>query len=139
MTEQAARLPGPCRECGGVGTEWLVQSTNNGCLSWEVEWDCDTCGISHDSGEGWAPSRVRNAILEQHGPHCLKLVDVTAHGGTLLKSFRVAFGTSIQEAKRLSDELKRSGFEGTLVETTLLSELLEKNGISSVTQPGRCS
>jgi hypothetical protein len=82
---------------------------------------------------------VRNAILEQHGPHCLKLVDVAAHGGTLLKSFRAAFGTAIQEAKSLSDELKRSDFEGTLVETALLSDLLEKFGISNVTQPGLSS
>ncbi len=139
MTEQAARLPGPCQECGGTGTEWLVQSAKDGRLGWEVEWDCATCGISHDSGEGWPPPRVRNAILGQHGPHCLKLVDPAAHGGVILKSFRSAFGTSIQEAKIMADELKQRGYEGTLVEASLLSELLDKSGIFSVTRSGHCS
>lgn len=131
MSEQAAKLSGPCQECGDPCTGWAVQLTRNGRLRWEIEWACDACGISHHGAWGAAPDEVRGTILAQHGPRCLRLVDGANRPGAILKAFRSAFDLSIREVQASAHKLKQCGYEGTYVETQLLSQLLREGGISS--------
>lgn len=138
MSEQAAKLSGPCDGCGGPCTGWAVQLTKGGRLRWEVEWACDACGISHHGAWGTAPVEVRSEILAQHGPYCVKLTDREYRGGGILKAFRGVFDLSIREAQESSQKLKQRGYEGTYVEAHFLSELLRKEGVLNEVSPGAC-
>jgi hypothetical protein len=138
MTEQAARLSSPCPGCGKPCTGWAVQLTRRGRLRWELEWACDECGISHEGGWGPAPAEIREVILAQHGPYCLDLADSAARSGRILKAFRAALDISIREAQEFANKLQSGGYEGTFVETQLVSDLLQRDGIPSVVHPGPC-
>jgi hypothetical protein len=85
MTEQAARLTGPCEGCGRPGAGWAAQLVRGGRLRWETEWACDACGIAHDGGRGPSPALVREAIVERHGLHCLRPGDDEVRGAHVLK------------------------------------------------------
>ncbi|GKQ37236.1 hypothetical protein [Streptomyces sp. A012304] len=124
MTEQAARLSGACEGCGRPGVGWAVQLVMGGRLRWETEWACDVCGIAHDGGWGPSPAHVREAIVGQHGLHRLRPRDDEVRGAGVLKAFRDAFGLSLREAREAADSLRAGGYEGTYVETRLLSDLL---------------
>lgn len=110
----------------------------SGRLRWEIEWACDACGISHHGAWGAAPAEVRSKILAQHGPYCVRLVDGEHGGGGILKAFRGAFSLSIQESRESALKLKQCGYQGTYVETLLLSQLLQGEGIHSEVLPGAC-
>ena len=138
MSEQAAKLSGPCQKCGDPCRGWAVQLTRNGRLRWEIEWACDACGISHHGAWGAAPDEVRGSILAQHGPYCLRLVDSADRAGVILKAFRSAFDLSIREAHASAHKLKQCGYEGTYMEAQLLSDLLRLGGISCEVAPGAC-
>ena len=138
MSEQAAKLSSPCQECGEACVGWAVQLIKNGRLRWEIEWACDTCGISHGGGWGWAPEDVRARILEQHGSHCVRLTGDRRTGGKILKVFRDAFNVSIQKSTEMARQLRQRGYDGTYVEVDFISELLRIEGISSEIFPGPC-
>lgn len=138
MSEQAAKLSGSCEGCGDLCTGWAVQLTKGGRLRWEIEWACDTCGISHHGAWGQAPIEVRSEILAQHGPYCLKLADGDYRGGSVLKAFRGAFDLSIREAQDSAQKLKECGYEGTYVELHLLADLLKDGGVRAEVLPGGC-
>ena len=140
MSEQAAQLSDTCQSCGVLCTGWAVQLTREGRLRWEVEWECDACGtISHEGKWGSAPPEVRNVILAQHGYHCLQLADRESRGGAILKAFRDAFDLTIRQAQESASKLKKTGYEGTYVETLFLSELLQGGGVATVLRPGSCA
>ncbi|MEU2284302.1 hypothetical protein ABZ614_20575 [Streptomyces sp. NPDC013178] len=139
MTQQAARLSDPCQGCGRPCTGWAVQLVKGSRLRWETEWACDECGISHDGGWGPSPADVREAMVAQHGLRCLRLADDEARGGGILKAFRNAFGLSLRESQEATGSLRERGYEATHVETHLLSDLLRKEGISSVVHSGACT
>ena len=138
MSEQAAKLAGPCPGCGSAGTGWAVQLTRDGRLRWEVEWACDACGIAHDGGWGAAPAEVRGQILAQHGPCCVRLTGEENRGAAVMKALRRAFDLSVPQAQEAARRLKQSGHQGTYVEVRFLAELMRSEGIRYEVLPGAC-
>ncbi|WP_037960933.1 hypothetical protein [Streptomyces sp. PRh5] len=109
-----------------------MQLIKEGRLRWELEWACDNCGVSHDGDWGVAPDEVRRPILAEHGYRRLRAEGPISSGGKVLRAFRNAFGVSIGEAKQSAKELtEEEGYRGTLVEVSLLAELLGASGIAT--------
>ncbi|WP_063728104.1 hypothetical protein [Streptomyces sp. RTd22] len=132
MIEQAAGLIEPCGDCGRPSEGWAVQLVKEGRLRWELEWPCDDCGVSHDGDWGAAPDEVRRPILAEYGYRCLRVEGPISSGGKILRAFRNAFGASIGEAKQSAKEFaEEEGYRGTLVEVSLLAELLRASGIAT--------
>lgn len=133
VSKQAARLAGSCQTCGSPCDGWAVQLTRDNRLRWELEWECGACGtVSHDGDWGPAPDEVRGALLSQHGRYRLRLEDSESRGGGILKVFRQVFNSSLGESQEYASMLRRCGYEGTLVEIELLSDLLRREGVPSV-------
>lgn len=131
MTEQAARLTGACSNCREPCEGWAVQLIRDGRLRWELEWACDTCGNWHDAGWGPAPDAVRTPLLTEHGTYRVLLEGPERPGGKILKAFRDAFGSSVKQAQEDAKELSHRGYQGTLMEVTLIAELLTEYGVST--------
>ncbi|BCJ70293.1 hypothetical protein GCM10009779_35530 [Polymorphospora rubra] len=114
-----------------------MQLVRDNRLRWELDWNCGACGtVSCDRGSGPAPSELREELLSQHGRHRLRLENSESRGGAILRVFRQVFDSSLAESRESADRLRRHGFEGTLVETELLSELLWQQGVRSSVVPG---
>ncbi|MFF7892602.1 hypothetical protein ACFZDI_12030 [Streptomyces sp. NPDC007907] len=111
-----------------------MQLIREGRLRWELEWACDTCGNWHDAGWGPAPDAVRTPLLAEHGTYRILLEGPERPSGKILKAFRDAFGSSVKQAQEDAKELRHRGYQGTLVEVTLIAELLTESGVSTAIQ-----
>lgn len=133
MSEQAARLSGKCQTCGSPCDGWGVQLTRDNRPCWELTWDCDVCGTVSDDGDwGPAPAELRKELLLQHGGYCLRLREGNSGGAKILLVFRQVFNSNFKDAQEFRSKLRGCGYEGTFVETDLLSNRLQQEGIITV-------
>ncbi|GIH07621.1 hypothetical protein Rhe02_56880 [Rhizocola hellebori] len=109
-----------------------MQLIRDNRIRWESEWNCSACGIVSDDGDwGPAPAELRDQLLIQNGPYCLRLVDNDSVSGGVLKTFRQVYNGSIKDALESANQLRQDGYLGTYVETNLLSVLLRQEGVLS--------
>ncbi|MFF1692263.1 hypothetical protein ACFVXC_01380 [Streptomyces sp. NPDC058257] len=123
MIEQAVKFDAGCSNCERACEGWVVQIAEKGKLRWETELACNECGIEHDGDWGPAPESIRQRLIAAHGASRVCVSDVVP-GGKILKTFRDIFALSIQEAKRAAGDLTTGGWQGTKVETSLITEIL---------------
>ncbi|WP_329306114.1 hypothetical protein OG322_05330 [Streptomyces sp. NBC_01260] len=129
MIEQSVEFMQECTTCNHPCEGWMTQFIKQQKLHWAVEWSCSDCGIeAHDEESGVAPDYIRQALLSEHGSACIVSKSVNKRGRSL-KVFRDVFELPIQGAKNYSAQLSTTGWRGTYVEVSLLSELLESAGI----------
>lgn len=130
MRQQAAAYETTCTNCHQQCKGWAVQLISESKLRWELDWSCDHCGIEADGGDwGPAPEDVRNRLIAEHGTDCIRGSDSEKRMGKILKAFRDAFGGSMQEAKKSATEFTTTGWRGTHIEATLVTDFLRNSGV----------
>ncbi|MEU8527721.1 hypothetical protein AB0C77_19335 [Streptomyces sp. NPDC048629] len=125
-----------CDACGGVLTLDAGQFIERGRLRWGTEGNCQSCPVAwcERDGGGATPEDIRQALLAEHGPARLRLVDPGLSMVPVLRALREVHGLSLAQARATSYELKTNGVLGTLVEMELMAARLRHRSVGVVVE-----
>jgi hypothetical protein len=126
MLTQGVKITTPCEACGGVLIRDTGQFIDRGRLWWGTEGTCQTCPVAwceQDSG-GAAPEGIRQALLTEHGPARLRLIEPEASRVAVLRVLREVHELSLAQVRAMAQELRTTGLVGTLVEMELMAARL---------------
>ncbi|MGW2050322.1 hypothetical protein ACWCPF_34885 [Streptomyces sp. NPDC001858] len=132
MITQGVKITTPCEACGGMLTCDTGQFIDRGRLWWGTEGTCQTCPAAwceQDSG-GATPEEIRQALLKEHGPARLRLVEPEASRVTVLRVLREVHELSLAQARAMAEELRTTGLVGTLVEMELIAAQLRQRSVA---------
>ncbi|MFF3020923.1 hypothetical protein [Streptomyces sp. NPDC057939] len=139
MITQGVKIATRCDACGGVLTRDMGQFIDRGLLCWGTEGACQSCTIAwceEDSG-GETPEEIRQALLSEHGPARLRLIEPEIDPVAVLRALREMHGLTLTQAKALADELKTTGLMGTLVEMELIAARLRQRSVMAAVEHDR--
>ncbi|MFI6447014.1 hypothetical protein [Kitasatospora sp. NPDC050543] len=129
MTAQSVEFPLVCQVCGTPGVAWKGQTLRRGELRWEVDFQCENCGLtSCDWDTGEAPTHIREALLSAYGPAWLR-VEEARDRVKALQVLRRTFGWSLEHARQALAGLASPGYECTDVEAEFLRLELKELGV----------
>ncbi|MFD8726157.1 hypothetical protein ACFV2H_51705 [Streptomyces sp. NPDC059629] len=129
---QGVKITTLCEACGGTLIRDTGQFIDRGRLWWGTEGTCQTCpvaGCEQDSG-GATPEEIRQALLTEHGPARLRLIEPEASRVTVLRVLREVHELSLAQARVMAEELRTTGLVGTLVEMELMAAQLRHRSVT---------
>ncbi|GAB2733954.1 hypothetical protein GCM10010442_64210 [Kitasatospora kifunensis] len=132
MISQGVKTTTRCEACGGVLILDTGQSIERGRLWWGTEGDCQSCPVAwceQDFGDA-TPEEIRQALLAEHGPARLRLIEPEASAVPVLRALREVHGLSLAQARATTDELKTTGLVGTFVEMELVASRLRHHCVA---------
>ncbi|MDX2394113.1 hypothetical protein NJL88_29445 [Streptomyces sp. DK15] len=129
---QGVKITTVCEACGGMLIRDAGQFIDRGRLWWGTEGTCQTCPVAwceEDSG-GATPEAIRQALLTEHGPARLLLIEPEASRVTVLRVLREGHERSLAQARAMAEELRTTGLVGTLVEMELIAAQLRHRSVA---------
>jgi hypothetical protein len=135
LISQGAQLACPCGVCGASAVCEVGERIVHGRLQWTISSRCRACGDETEE-IGWddSPAKVRNALLDTHGPVRIRLEPPPEDLASVMKVLRQRGKVAIGEAKAQAQRLAAGELVGTLVEMELLAERLREAGIGAATE-----
>lgn len=128
---QGVKITTRCEACGGVLILDTGQFIERGRLWWGTEGACQSCPVAwceQDFGDA-TPEAIRQALLAEHGPARLRLLEAEARPVRVLRALREVHGLSLAQARGRADELKTAGLLGTFVEIELAASRLRHHSV----------
>lgn len=119
-----------CPGCSKEGVSSFGQSVFSGRLRWYRSTSCPACGQTEEDGEGFAPAKEREQLLELRGSWRL-MVDPSLRVRAL-KVLRGSLGLSLEETGAI---VFPEVFAGTHAEAQWLALEMLAGGIAAEVEP----
>lgn len=132
MITQGVRITTLCEACGGMLIRDTGQFIDRGRLWWGTEGACQTCPVAwcEQDSDGATPEEIRQALLTEHGPARLRLMEPEASRVTVLRVLREVHDLSLAQARAMAEELRTTGLVGTFVEMELIAAQLRHRSVA---------
>lgn len=128
MNSDAYQDVDACPQCGRQHTVKIYQVVIHKTLRWSESINCPKCGLQSEAdGRGFPPPEIREHLLRTGGAWCVQVTEYPSKVA-LLRVLRENLKLSLNEVKRISDNLPGMVFLGTYGEATWLHELIGQVG-----------
>ncbi|MFI6865012.1 hypothetical protein ACIBKZ_34930 [Streptomyces sp. NPDC050421] len=109
------------------------QYIDQGQLWWGTEGACTACpnGWCEQDTVGETPAKIRNALLEEHGPARLRLAGDRSSLVPVLRALRELFSLPLGQARVMASTLQETGLVGTLVEMEFIANGLQRRSVAT--------
>ncbi|MFE6975664.1 hypothetical protein [Streptomyces sp. NPDC057682] len=122
-----------CEKCGRPLTLELGEYIERGRVRWSITGQCTGCPHAwcEQGVSGPTATRIRDALLAEHGPVRLQLTNPEPNPVAVLQALRDALHLPLPEARARATTLRETGLVGTRVEMEFLAEALRRRAIAT--------